>query len=279
MTSADHGSEPRFLERPDGKLAYDDLGTGPLVVMVPGLGDLRAEYRFLSPRLVKAGYRVATLDLRGHGQSSVNWPDYSSSALGSDVVALVRHLDAGPAYLVGTSMGAAAVAWAAAEAPESAAGLVLIGPFVRDIPPESRLKAAVQSLAMRAAFAGPWAPKLWGMAYGSFHARKPDDFDEYRNALVTNLKEHGRLDAVKGMISASKSDVEARLAEVSAQTLVIMGEDDPDFRDPRAEAEMVAGVLHGTVHMVPGVGHYPHVENPDAVAPVILKVLENWKAA
>lgn len=265
--------DPRFLDRPDGRLAYDDVGYGPLVVMVPGLGDLRAEYRYLAPRLIQAGYRVVTLDLRGHGQSSVGWADYTSSALGGDVVALVRHLDAGPAHLVGTSMGAAAVAWAAAEAPDHVGSLALIGPFVRDVPPASAIKSALQQAMMRIGFAGPWAPKVWGMAYASFHARKPADFDAYRDALVANLKEPGRLDAVKGMIFASKKDVEARLAEVHAPTLVIMGEADPDFADPRAEAETVSRLLRGSLHMVPSAGHYPHVEAPDNVVPVLLRFL------
>lgn len=272
VSSRDLGN-PRFLDRPDGRLAYGDVGHGPLVVMVPGLGDLRAEYRYLAPQLVAAGYRVVTLDLRGHGQSSVGWADYTSAALGSDVVALVRHLDAGPAHLVGTSMGAAAVAWAAAEAPDRVGSLALIGPFVRDVPPASAFRAALQQLMMRVGFAGPWAARAWGMAYASFHARKPDDFDAYRDALVANLREPGRLDAVRGMIFASKSDVEARLAEVQAPTLVVMGEADPDFADPRAEAETVARLLRGAVHMVPGAGHYPHVEAPGDVAPALLRFL------
>lgn len=270
---AKYPSETRFLQRPDGRLAYNDVGQGPLVVMVPGLGDLRTEYRYLAPKLVTAGYRVVTLDLRGHGQSSVGWPDYTSAALGSDVVALVRHLDTRPAHLVGTSMGAAAVAWAAAEAPDLVGSLALIGPFVRDVPPASAFRAALQQLMMRVGFAGPWAPRAWGMAYASFHTRKPADFDAYRDALVANLREPGRLDAVKGMIFASKSDVEARLAEVRAPTLVVMGEADPDFADPRAEAETVARLLRGTVHMVPGAGHYPHLEVPDDVAPTLLRFL------
>ena len=64
---------PAFLQRPEGRIAYDDRGDGRLVVMVPGLGDVRAEYRFLAPLLVAKGYRVVTMDLRGHGQSSTGW--------------------------------------------------------------------------------------------------------------------------------------------------------------------------------------------------------------
>ena len=108
-----------ILDRPEGRIAYTDAGSGPLVVMVPGLGDLKEEYRFLAPKVLAAGYRVVAMDIRGHGNSSVGWSDYSTAALGSDIVALVRYLDAGPATIIGTSMGAGAAAWAAAEAPSS----------------------------------------------------------------------------------------------------------------------------------------------------------------
>ncbi|OUC04926.1 hypothetical protein RY27_30400, partial [Litorilinea aerophila] len=124
----------RYLDVADGFLAYDDQGEGPLVVCVPSMGDLRAEYRYLVPQLVDAGYRVVTLDVRGHGESSVGWTDYSVAGVGSDLVALLRALDGGPAVLVGTSMAAGAAVWAAAEAPELVAGLVLVGPFVRGEP-------------------------------------------------------------------------------------------------------------------------------------------------
>jgi pimeloyl-ACP methyl ester carboxylesterase len=260
---------PHYLVRPEGRIAYDDAGKGPLVVMVPGLGDLRAEYRFLAPRLVEAGYRVVTVDLRGHGQSSTGWSDYTSSAIGSDVVALVEELDAGPATLVGTSMGAAAVAWAAAEAPETVSAAVLIGPFVRDVPPSSWIAGVAQTAMIKAALWGPWGGWAWGQVYGTFYGEKPADFVAYRAALVANLAEDGRMDALRGMISASKKDVEVRLAEVRAPVLVVMGTKDPDFADPKAEADTVAGLLRGRAVMVEGAGHYPQVEQPDAVASAI----------
>jgi pimeloyl-ACP methyl ester carboxylesterase len=58
-----------YLDRPEGRLGYDVAGEGPLVVLVPGMGGLRAGYRFLAPALRDAGYRVACTDLRGHGDS------------------------------------------------------------------------------------------------------------------------------------------------------------------------------------------------------------------
>jgi alpha-beta hydrolase superfamily lysophospholipase len=56
-----------YLSRPEGRIGHDVAGDGSLVVLVPGMGDLRAGYRFLAPALRAAGYRVTCTDLRGHG--------------------------------------------------------------------------------------------------------------------------------------------------------------------------------------------------------------------
>ena len=221
---ADHSiAATRYFNRPDGRIAYDDRGTGPLVVMVPALGDLRGEYRFLAPRIAAAGYRVITLDLRGHGESSTGWTDYSTSAIGGDVAALVAHLAGGPAIVVGTSLGAGAAVVAAATSPQNVAGLILIGPFVRDVhlPLSMRVILAV---ALNVAFVGPWGPAAWGAYYASLYpSRKPDDFAEYKARLVANLREPARLAALQAMLRGSKADVEPKLDEVKAPALVIMG--------------------------------------------------------
>lgn len=273
-------TQPLYLDRPEGRIAYDDQGQGPLVVLVPGLGDLRQEYRLLAPRLVTAGYRVVTMDLRGLGQSSVGFGDYRSSAIGSDVVALVRALDAGPAAIIGTSMGAAAAAWAAAEAPELVDRLVLVGPFVRNEMQGSALKLAAMKVVMRVAFNGPWAPKAWAAYMDTLYpARKPADWPAYRASLIDMLREPGRMAAMRAMMFASKADVAVRLPEVKAPTLVVMGSKDPDFEDPAKEADTVARLLRGEVVMIEGAGHYPHAEMPDDTTPAILGFLTRNAAA
>jgi pimeloyl-ACP methyl ester carboxylesterase len=116
-------------------IAFDDEGQGPLVLCLPAGGDLRSECRFLTPQLVDAGYRIVTMDLRGQGESSASWAKYSASAVGSDVLALINHLDDGPAVIIGASVAAAPAIWAAVEAAVSVSGLVLIGCFARAASP------------------------------------------------------------------------------------------------------------------------------------------------
>ena len=121
----------KYLQNQNGQIVYEDTGSGPLVVCVPSLGDVRSEYRFLAPRLVEAGYRVLCMDVRGHGESSTEWDDFSVAGVGRDLLALIRAQDAGPAVVVSDSMAGGASVWAAAESPEWIAGLMLIDPVVR----------------------------------------------------------------------------------------------------------------------------------------------------
>lgn len=255
---------PLYLDRPGGRIAYDVRGDGPPVVCVPGMGELRASYRFLAPALVEAGYRAITMDLRGHGESDATFDAYDDVAAGSDVVALLETLDE-PAVVVGNSMGAGAAAWAAAEAPGRVAGLILMGPFVRQVP-----VGKLMELMFRVAMARPWARAAWLAWYPTlFPGRKPEDFAEHRDRIARNLKEPGRTKAFAATTRTSHAPVDARLHEVSAPTLVVMGTADPDFPDPAAEAAVVAERLNGEVMMVPNAGHYPQVEYPEVVSPAV----------
>ncbi|HSS87726.1 MAG TPA: hypothetical protein VLL69_00275 [Streptosporangiaceae bacterium] len=49
-----------FPDIPGGRIAYGTCGTGPLVLLAHGPGDMRQAYRFLAPALTGAGYQVAT---------------------------------------------------------------------------------------------------------------------------------------------------------------------------------------------------------------------------
>ena len=268
--------QTRFLSHEGGQLAYDDTGgDGALVVAVPGMGDLRSEYRALRPRLQAAGYRLVTLDIRGHGETSAEWSDYSAEAVGRDIVALVRHLGNGPAVVLGNSFAAGSALWAAQQAPDCVRAAVLLGPVVRDAKPSWIARAA-----MALGFAGPWRVAFW-MAFWSslFPSRKPDDHAQARAALARNLSEPGRMAALEAMIRLSKRRTEAMLATCRVPALVVMGSRDPDFPQPQAEAKWLAGTLGTQLLMVPGAGHYPHLEHPEAVSPALLSFLAALPAA
>ena len=259
----------QYLSTQGGKIAYEVSGSGPLVICIPSMGDVRAEYRFMAPRLAAAGFRVACMDLRGMGESSTGWQDYSAVAVGADILALIEALGGGPAALIGDSMAGGAAVWAAAERPAAVRGLVLLDTFVRG-------ETNTASLLMYGLlFSRPWGPAAWGMFYATLYpTRKPADFAAYTAALRANLAEPGRLEALQAMLLASKTPIEKRLPEVKTPVLVLMGSKDPDFKDPAGEAARTARELGGRCQIIPGAGHYPHAEMPDETCPLVLSFLQ-----
>jgi pimeloyl-ACP methyl ester carboxylesterase len=257
-----------YLTRPGGRIGYDIAGQGPLVLLVPGMGDLRSTFRFLAPSLRDAGFRVASTDLRGQGDSDATFASYGDPETAGDVVALLEELG-GPAVIVGNSMGAAAAVLVAAERPELVRGIVLIGPFVRN-----GKASAMQRLLQRVAMTPLWAAAAWKSYLPRLYAgRRPDDFEAYRSRVIASLHLPGHAKAFSRTTRTSHDPAEARLDDVKAPTLVVMGEQDPDFPDPKAEAEWIAQRLHAEAVMVSEAGHYPQSQRPDVTANAVLGFL------
>ena len=173
-----------FLNRGDGKIACDDSGgSGPLVIASPGIGDLRQVYRHLSPLLIEAGVRFVSMDLRGLGESSIDWADYSDVSIASDYLALVEQLNSSPAVLIGNSKTASSVVIASTEDPDKVSGIILLGPFAREVPIKWWQKALFGLM-----LGGPWGRSAWISYYkkNMYPGNKPDDFREYVKILADN---------------------------------------------------------------------------------------------
>ena len=125
-----------------GQIAYEVVGNGPLVVLSHGVADNRSSYRHLVPLIAAAGYRVASVDLRGHGESSTGWNSYSHADSASDLMAVIGKLG-GPAVIVGQSFSGGAATIAAATNPNAVKALVEIDPFTR--PPKVSVAALLQN--------------------------------------------------------------------------------------------------------------------------------------
>ena len=249
------------------------------------MGDRRTAYAHLAPLLVEAGYRVATADLRGSGESSTGWPSYSRTDTAVDLLALVRHLG-GPAVIVGHSFSGGAATIAAAEAPDLVRAVVEIDPFTR-VPKLSvrglrigRYRKGTTRLLLIVLLGSrrQWTRYL-DVAYPG---TKPADYEDHLASLVSNLAEPGRMAALRKMGLAAPKDAAAKLSQVARPVLVVMGSEDPDWPDPAAEAAGIVAALPagvGTVAMIDGAGHYPHFQAPAAVAAVVLPFLEEHARA
>lgn len=240
------------------------------MLLVPGMGELRSSYRFLAPALVAAGYTVATTDLRGHGDSDASFTRYGDVETASDIEALLRELGR-PGVVVGNSLAAGAAVIVAAEHPELVDGLVLIGPFVRN-PPMNAFGRAI----FRVLMAPTWVASVWKAYMPTLYAgQKPVDFAVYRESVRASLRRPAYAKAFS--LTTRQTDhapAAARLSDVTAPVLVVMGSRDPDFTDPDAEARWIGDTVNAAVVMAPESGHYPQSQQPQITADAMLAFLK-----
>ena len=280
-----------FLDIEGGRIAYDVTGTGPLVVLSHGIGDRRQAYRFLAPKLAQAGYRVATADLRGHGESSMGWKSFNGSDaitrtdVAGDLLALIRHLG-GPAVIVGHSISGGAATIAAAEQPDLVSGIVELNPFTKTqkvhvgaLVRNRRYRRGISRLAGLQLF---HSLRFWLRYLDVAYPTKPADYAEYMAALAAKLREPGRMAEFMKTGKSTPADAGAQLPNITVPALVIMGTLDPDFADPRAEGDAIVAAMPaglGRVATVEGAGHYPHAQCPDEVAALVIPFLKEHARA
>ncbi|GAB5077474.1 alpha/beta fold hydrolase [Arthrobacter sp. AD-310] len=267
--------ETYYLGRPEGRIAYDTQGEGHLVLLVPGMGDLRSTYRFLAPALAAAGYQVVTVDLRGHGDSDSTFATYGDIPTASDLAALLQELGK-PAVLVGNSMAAGAAVIVAASHPGLVDGLVLVGPFVRQPGSGNTVSRAF----MRLLLAPAWAAVVWHAYMPRLYAGKlPPDFAAYRRKVTASIRRRGYTRAFSLTTRTDHVRAGESLDRIHVPTLVVMGRKDPDFKDPQAECEWIARKLDGRAVMIDDAGHYPQSQQPEVVASAVLDFLRQLRKA
>ncbi|HEX6515138.1 MAG TPA: alpha/beta fold hydrolase [Nocardioidaceae bacterium] len=115
------------------RLEYTEYGAGESwVVLVHGQLMPRRMHQPLARTVAAEGFHVVTVDLLGHGRSDrpVDPKDYSMTAFGHQVIALLDHLGAEQAVVGGTSLGANVSLEVADLAPDRVRGLLLEMPVL-----------------------------------------------------------------------------------------------------------------------------------------------------
>ncbi|MEV6770813.1 alpha/beta hydrolase [Nocardia sp. NPDC051030] len=280
-----------YIDIDGGRIAYDELGTGPLVVLSHGIGDRRQAYRHLAPLIAAAGYRVVSTDLRGHGESSLNWTSVtgkeaiSRTDVANDLLAVIRALNAGPAIIVGHSISGGAATIAAAQSPELVRAIVEINPFTLEqkfdagaLFTVSRYRRGMFPLMGTMIFK---SIGLWLRYLNVAYPTKPADYDQYMSEVAAKLREPGRMAEFMKTGKSTPADAQAQLPNVTQPALIIFGTEDPDFPSPEAEGKAIVAALPaglGKLELIEAAGHYPHAGNADRTAELILPFLKEHHA-
>ncbi|KAI8610743.1 Alpha/Beta hydrolase protein [Chytriomyces sp. MP71] len=262
-------------------IAYEDSATTtpPLAGKVsfyclPGIGDFRHSFRFLAPKLAAQGYRVICQDLRGVGDSGTKFASFTIEDCVRDVEAVLAHVGVKTGVvLVGNSLSAAVAVEFAADHSDVVAGVVTLGGFFRDMPADAYFRPLTPLL-----FNHLWGQPVWLSSFKSFFARPPPDMDIYCAAVKAKMLSNcDHASIIGAMIRASKEPSWAKIPQLKAAVLLLMGSKDPDFKDPAAELDFVAediGKRAGvsvTKKLVEGVGHYVQNEAVDETFSAIVE--------
>lgn len=247
-----------------GQLAVEVRGEGPLVVCSPGMGDFRDAFGPLAGHLSANGFRVASVDLRGHGDSTAEFASYGDEATADDLLAVVDAFGGGPAVLTGASMSAAAAVIAAGRQPGKVNGLVLLGPYLRNGGGKTMRRL------LHVALAKPWGPTVWRLYAAKLWPGLGDGAAKRAARSKALLTRPGRWAPFHATSDVDHDVVAPWIGQVEAPVLVVMGDADPDWKDPLAEAAWVASnFARSETVVVHGAGHAPMLERPGIVNPAV----------
>jgi pimeloyl-ACP methyl ester carboxylesterase len=267
----------KYLELHGDRVAYRDEGTGEVLLLIHGMAGSSDAWRELIPRLAKS-YRVVAPDLLGHGQSTKPRGDYSLGAFAVWLRDFLDELGIARATIVGHSLGGGVAMQFIYQHPDYCERVILIssgglGPDVGwilrllsapgaelilpVIAPKPVLTAGnkIGSWFTKAGMRAPRASEIW-RAYSSF--ADPPTRDAFLRTLRSVVDYRGQ--AVSAL---NRLHVRSELP-----TLAIWGEDDEIIPVEHGYAAQAARP-GSRLEVLPGVGHFAHVEAPTEVADII----------
>jgi pimeloyl-ACP methyl ester carboxylesterase len=265
-------SEMLSLTTSDGSLAYRDIGEGqPLVLLHAGFFDhgmWDEQIRVFAPR-----YRVIAPDARGHGASSNATRPFRSA---DDLAALLRHLDAAPAVLVGVSMGGGTAVDTALEYPELVRAVVVSGvgtsePYFED--PWSLEVMREQDGALAAGDIESWLNGHVRFAAGPHRSLGDVDADmasRLRMMASRTISKHTNGEP-NHLVPVPQTW--QRAASIGVPVLAINGA--LDVSDHIAMAERLTRLVpNGRAVSVKDTAHFPNMEDPARFNALLAEFLE-----
>jgi 3-oxoadipate enol-lactonase len=252
-------------------------GDGPPVLLVhAGIADSRM-WEPLAERLVGAGHRVVTCDLRGFGRTPLPERRVSNAA---DLVYLLDELGIARTAVVGASFGGRVALELALRVPERVTALALLGSSLDEFDASDELDAfdADETAAVEAGDADA-ATELNVRMWLDRPGRAGVD-PAVRDLVRAMLRRAIELqDGVEAEMEELDPPAARRLAEIRAPALVVVGED--DVEDFHRLAELLARELPGAdgVVRIAGAAHLPALERPAEVADVLVPFLSRHAPA
>lgn len=271
-------SEVEYVELHGERIAYREAGHGDeVVVLIHGMAGCSDTWQAIIPQLARS-MRVIAPDLLGHGRSDKPRTDYSLGAFAAGLRDLFDELGLSRVTLVGHSLGGGVAMQFLYQHPEYCRRLILIssGGLGPDVGWILRLLSAPGAEFVLPVFVPTMVPSIgervgpWLSGIGTRFPRADQIWQAYRS-LADPPTRAAFLRTLRSVVDYRGQSVSAlnRLAlRAEVPTLVIWGDRDPIIPFEHGyEAQVARPTTQLTV--LPGLGHFPHVEAPVEVATVI----------
>lgn len=246
---------------------FDGAEQGPVVMLSNSLATNLTMWELQLPVLVGAGYRVLRYDSRGHGQSAAPKGPYSIEMLAEDAVALMDTLGLGEVHFCGLSKGGMVGQMLGTRHGDRLISLVLCDTAAHMTPREvwdERIEAVRKGgmASVVDAFIDRWFTRAG-------QERLPAEVDKVRSMILNTPVDGycGCCEAIRDM------DQRESIREITAPTLVIVGEQDPST--PVEAARLIHERIGGSkLEILSGAAHLTNVEQAEAFNEALLGFLQ-----
>lgn len=262
-----------WIEIPGGRLAYDRRGAGEAVVLLhAGIADRRMWEPQLGP--LAARFQAVRYERPGFGQSAAVRGRYRDT---DHLAALLDQLGVERAHLVGCSQGGLIALDFTLIAPQRVRSLALVcaavGGFEYDGPPapgDAALDAAYEEAEARGDRAAMNEIEIRYFVDGPH--RSPDQTHPGARRLALEMNAVALASEGVGERVPLEPAAAGRLGEIACPTLVVSGA--LDRPGAAAAAQLLgAGIAGARGIVLPGVGHLPSLEDPEALNAALLPFL------
>ena len=281
--------EHRFIEARGARFHVATCGEGPPLLLLHGWPEFWLTWQPVMHRLASRFHLIAP-DLRGFGESDKPARDWGAEDHAADMLALLEALNIERAGIVGHDVGGAVMQPLARMAPERCRGLFLfdfahpaIGPALGT--PDRLIEIWYQSfnqlpVAMAMMEGNEAATRAYFGHIIRHWCHRKGAFDGVMDAFVANFMRPGNLAggfgwyraAAQGRLAVMRGEA-VLLPRIEVPACVRWGEHDPvlPFRFSTSLDQVFARLDLG---MFPGVGHFPHMEDPDRAAVEIARFFD-----
>ena len=256
-----------FVENLGARIHWDEQGSGAPLLLIMGLGWTSHAWHRSRPILSET-YRTIALDNRGVGRSEAPAGPYSIAQMASDAAAVLNAARVNTAHIFGVSMGGMIAQEFALQYPNKVRSLVL-GCTAAGGPQAVRAEQEVlQVLMTRGQDPDTFAKAISPFIYdrGTSPERIEEDTALRRKWYPSGEAYFAQLQAIMAWEAYS------RLAQISAPTLVIHGENDR-LVPPENGRLIAAGIPGAKLVVIPGASHIFTTDQPDLTHAAVLDFL------